>query len=395
MRLHIGCGSVYLDGWVNIDLQGPRTELARNRPDLVDRYKTSDSDYYGRHKDKTQDSLRGGPLFQEYVCDKYGSFLSIPVPAWSAKEILARHAFEHLSLTEAHRALDEVESILKPNGILRLDVPDHEASLQEFKKTGDDFYIRHLLGPRSNDYGFHMMSYTRERLRKLVEEHGFVFLEEEPNIHFYPAFCLRFVKPGPRSPREYVKLPDMPSQWKVLDVGPGGYPHPRATHYLDVNPENLRPLIADGKKTLFMNLDRELDIPTKEFDFVWCSHVLEHVENPAKVAAELSRIGKQGVIILPSAIKEGIFNFEEDDHKWLVLPSPKDGEPPVFVRHNVAYISDLKNSEVQKTTCHLYRTGPNRISPEQRFLRTWFYQREPNLDVIYFWKDHLTLQVIG
>ncbi len=397
MKLHIGCGSVYLDGWVNIDLQGQRTHLAANRPDLVEIYKTSDDDYYGRHKEKTLESLSKGPLYQQYVCDKYGSFMNIPVPAWSASEVLARHCFEHLSLTEAHQALDQVESVLTENGILRLDVPDHEATLQEFKRTSNEFYIRHLLGPRSNDYGFHMMSYTRGRLRKLVEEHGFIFVEEEPNIHLYPAFCLKFVKPGPRSPREYVELPEMPANWSFLDVGPGGYPHPRATHYLDRNPDNLRKLSEEnpGKKILYMNLDRDLGIPSKSFDFVWCSHVLEHVDDPLKVVSELSRIGKQGVVIVPSAIKESLFNFEENEHKWLILPSPQDGGAPVFVRHNSSYISALKDSNVQRTSCYLYRTGPNRIHGEQRFLRTWFYERERNLDVVHFWKDEIKIQVIG
>jgi predicted SAM-dependent methyltransferase len=198
MKLHLGCGSVYLDGYVNLDLQSPKTFLAIDRPDLVERYRTTEDQYYARHRDKTQDRLRSGPIDQEYVCDRYGDFFSLFYFGYLAvEEILARQSFEHLSIREAHRALDQACGVLKPLGVLRLDVPDHEATLRLYRETGDEFYIRHLLGPRRNEYGYHMMSYTRDRLRALVEPHGFHFVAEENNIHFYPAFCLRFERISP------------------------------------------------------------------------------------------------------------------------------------------------------------------------------------------------------
>lgn len=195
MKLHIGCGSVYLQDYCNVDLEGPKTFLAAERPDLVERWLTTEDRYYARHSDKTIDSLRVGPLDQEYVCDLYGSFLTWP-KLIRATEVLARHSFEHLSITEARAALTRLHDfILEPGGLLRIDVPDHDETLRLLIETGDRFYVRHLLGPRRGDFGFHMMSYTRERLRALVESHGFRFVEEEPNIHCYPAFCLRFEKP--------------------------------------------------------------------------------------------------------------------------------------------------------------------------------------------------------
>ena len=101
MKLHIGVGAVYLEDYVNIDVRSPKTYLATQRPDLVAKLKTTEDQYYARHQDKTQGTLRAGPLDQEYVCDKYGSFGDLPIPAWAATEILARHVFEHLSITEA------------------------------------------------------------------------------------------------------------------------------------------------------------------------------------------------------------------------------------------------------------------------------------------------------
>lgn len=192
MKVHVGCGTVYLKGWINLDMPSPITFLASERPDLVEKWETTDDDYYAKHKDKTQDRLREGPLEQEMVCDQFGSFTNLCFRNDSVVELLARHCFEHLSPTEARQSLCRVREIIKPGGFLRLDVPDHEASMELLMKTQDRFFVRHLLGPRRNDYGFHMMSYTRERLTVLVQDHGFKCVMEEPNIHFYPAFCLRF-----------------------------------------------------------------------------------------------------------------------------------------------------------------------------------------------------------
>lgn len=195
MRLHVGSGTVYLaPNWINIDLPGPHTFLAQDRPDLVDRYLAADEDYYARHKDKTLGSMSKGPLEQECVCDRYGSFDFLPCGDGEADEILARHVFEHLSLREARAALRESSRVLRHYGLLRLDVPDHEQSLQLLMSTQNQFYLRHVLGPRRNEFGYHLVGYDRKRLTALVESCGYSLVAEEPNIHLYPAFCLRFVK---------------------------------------------------------------------------------------------------------------------------------------------------------------------------------------------------------
>ncbi len=399
MKLHIGSGSVYLAGWANVDVRGPKTFLAADRPDLVERWSTTEDQYYARHSDKTLETMRSGPLDQDYVCDHYGDFEHLPGNYWNADEVLTRHAFEHLSITEAHRALDSIDSMMKDGGILRIDVPDHEESMHLFKKTGDEFYIRHLLGPRRNDFGFHMMSYTKDRLRALVEDHGFIFVAEEPNIHLYPAFCLRFAKPGLRAPRDYAWPPpcEIPDSWKVLDVGPGGYPLPRANAFVDRDNANLKRIqyVRDGQ---FIHDDFSTglaSIPDKAFDYVWCSHVFEHVPDVIAAAAALSRIAKRGTLIVPSAWKESINNFEETEHIWQCLPNPTEGGSPIFIRNPEYAMKQLRNADVQKIMSRAFRTGPsNRIDEEGRHLRTWWYRNEVSLDVVHHWTGSLNLTVV-
>lgn len=197
MKLHVGAGSVYLSGYLNIDIPGPRTFLASERPDLVEKWKTDESDYYGRHRDVTINSLREGPRDQEMVCDRYGSFEFLPVRHGEVTETLCRQVFEHLSAAEAHNALRLLHSTMSNCGILRIDVPDHSETLRLFAETHDGFYVRHLLGPRRDERGVHMQSYSVDGLRALVESHGFAFMEREANIHLYPSICLRFINRKP------------------------------------------------------------------------------------------------------------------------------------------------------------------------------------------------------
>ena len=196
MKIHCGSGTVYLRDWCNVDLPTPKTFLAEERPDLVEKYITDEHDYYRRHKAKTVNSFRAGPITTEYIADRFGSFFNLPARDGDADEFLARQSFEHISLTEAHRALTEINRVLRDGGVLRLDVPDHEETLEKLRSTQDSFYARHLMGPRSSEYGYHMLSYCRDTMKNLVQEHGFIFMLEESSPHLYPAFTLRFIKNG-------------------------------------------------------------------------------------------------------------------------------------------------------------------------------------------------------
>lgn len=193
MKLHVGCGSVYLREWVNVDIPSPSVFLAKERGDLVTKFITSEADYYGRHSDKSADRLRGGPLSQDTVCDVYGSFAFLPARPASVSEILARQSFEHLDRQEARQAIGECARVLQPGGRLRIDIPDPDETLKQYRATGDEFYIRHLFGPRRDVYGSHT-HYTRQMLIQAVVPFGFQYDGEEKNIHWYPAFCLKFSK---------------------------------------------------------------------------------------------------------------------------------------------------------------------------------------------------------
>lgn len=119
--------------------------------------------------------------------------------------------------------------------------------------------------------------------------------------------------------KDYINF-DIKKNEKVLDIGSGGYPFPYATCLTDLYIGNTthrtEKLITDRP---FIACDIiNMPFKDKEFDFVYCSHVLEHIPDPAKACIEIMRIGKRGYIETPTKTSDIMFNFTniKDHHKW-------------------------------------------------------------------------------
>jgi 2-polyprenyl-3-methyl-5-hydroxy-6-metoxy-1,4-benzoquinol methylase len=108
---------------------------------------------------------------------------------------------------------------------------------------------------------------------------------------------------------------------KVLDIGSGGYPFPLATHLADLyegeTSHRTEELKQDHRPLTICPVE-VTPFSDKEFDFVYCSHVLEHVDDPSLACEELMRIGKRGYIETPSKLSDVMFNFTKlsNHHKW-------------------------------------------------------------------------------
>ena len=188
--LHIGNATVYLRGWVNIDVRGSGSSLAAVCPRGVEKWGTTETAYYHRLPETTQQLVIAGepPDHALMVCDRYGTWEDIPCFDGNASRILSRQVFEHLSMTEARLAMREAFRVLEPGGLLELDVPDIPTTLELYRETGDLFLKRHILGSRKNDFSYHCVGWTMDGLNAFVAGYGFDFVGWQPNIHFYPAF---------------------------------------------------------------------------------------------------------------------------------------------------------------------------------------------------------------
>jgi predicted SAM-dependent methyltransferase len=92
LRLHLGCGTVRLEDWVNIDRGGT--------PDLAL-------------------DLR----------------LGLPFPDASVDRIHSEHLLEHLRLADAQLLMSEAYRVMRPGGVMRIGMPDLERIVQRYTAT--------------------------------------------------------------------------------------------------------------------------------------------------------------------------------------------------------------------------------------------------------------------
>ena len=106
---------------------------------------------------------------------------------------------------------------------------------------------------------------------------------------------------------------------KILDLGCSNNNYwPEANHYADIweFEETFK-----EKKLNFTRIqpDQKLPFKDKEFDYVICAHVIEHVNDPVMFKSEIERIGKAGYIELPTRLNDNmVFGCDEEEfgHKW-------------------------------------------------------------------------------
>ncbi|MBU1349519.1 MAG: hypothetical protein ABII99_02395 [Patescibacteria group bacterium] len=98
MKLHLGCGENYLEGYVNIDFP-PEFHTIQNKS----------------------------------VADKYANIFELKYKKDSIEEIRLHHVFEHFERAVALALIAGWRSWLKKNGVLRIEVPDFKMKIKYFK----------------------------------------------------------------------------------------------------------------------------------------------------------------------------------------------------------------------------------------------------------------------
>ncbi|HID11473.1 MAG TPA: class I SAM-dependent methyltransferase [Candidatus Latescibacteria bacterium] len=110
------------------------------------------------------------------------------------------------------------------------------------------------------------------------------------------------------------------SEWRVLDIGSGHNPHPRADVLLDKDmapsPERGGFPSLRGSRPFVLGDAQHLPFKDKSFDLVLACQVAEHVEDPVLFCRELVRVAHRGYIECPGALTESVLG--EPFHLWLV-----------------------------------------------------------------------------
>lgn len=111
----------------------------------------------------------------------------------------------------------------------------------------------------------------------------------------------------------------IPAEAVVVDIGCGHQPNMRANiladKFLVDDAERRQPLALDERP--FVVCDA-LYLPFKDgsVDYIICSHLAEHVEEPEALFAELSRVARAGYVECPGRMREILHGWEF--HRWYV-----------------------------------------------------------------------------
>jgi ubiquinone/menaquinone biosynthesis C-methylase UbiE len=178
---------------------------------------------------------------------------------------------------------------------------------------------------------------------------------------------------------------------KVLDVGSGNMPFPLATHLADITLTDDKYGRAgcpfrylDGKAVHECNIEN-LPFDDKYFEFVYCSHVLEHVDNPEKACRELIRVGRRGYIETPTGAKDLIFNTaKESNHLWMV--DCINGNIMNFHEYTPKQIVGLDCNLVLKMNC-------SPVNHREKALNALAHLRADRLNTMLLWENEFDFNV--
>lgn len=136
IKLHLGCGEKYLDGWIHIDLS------------------------HYPHIDYPSHDIATLPMFEDNVIS----------------EIYAAHVFEYFSREKAIEVLKEWHRVLEFGGTLRLSVPDFQSLVSVYIQHGNLTLIHGLLFGNmkvENKEFWHRTVYDEASLSTLLLATGF------------------------------------------------------------------------------------------------------------------------------------------------------------------------------------------------------------------------------
>jgi ubiquinone/menaquinone biosynthesis C-methylase UbiE len=157
-----------------------------------------------------------------------------------------------------------------------------------------------------------------------------------------------------RTSREHVLkiLESNQYNWKILDIGCNRDAVKYAQTVADI--QNLSDFYKDKDKKFVLIQNKDLPFKDNEFDFIYASHVIEHVDDVSYFIKEFQRISKKGYIELPSMLEDNIVLSENNikDHKWffqfddvknVLLAEKKRQLIEPFITHGVLFGSLRKN----------------------------------------------------
>jgi predicted SAM-dependent methyltransferase len=153
MKLHLGCGQVHLDGYLNIDFPPAN---------------------------HTVQTISGA--------DEFHNILELSYPSDSIDEVRLHHVFEHFSRPVACALTASWWSWLKPNGVLHVEVPDFDRSAWAVispcsSEKARYVALRHIFGSQEAAWALHQEGWSPKRLQRFLTLMGFTISSVSKNSY--------------------------------------------------------------------------------------------------------------------------------------------------------------------------------------------------------------------
>jgi ubiquinone/menaquinone biosynthesis C-methylase UbiE len=153
MKLNLGCGSKKIPGFIGVDIKS---------------------------------------------ADVVADIRKLPFDDDSADEIMAIHVCEHLPVREILSVIREWRRVLKPGGVMALELPCLDKVLEHFAKgSPENFTLWALYGdPSTHKDGFpayHKWAWSREQFSFMLHGAGMKEIREETPHYHVPSRDMRFV----------------------------------------------------------------------------------------------------------------------------------------------------------------------------------------------------------
>jgi len=141
VKLHLGCGEKYLDGYINVDYPPEEHSVMKVKADVYKDIRTLS--------------------YQENSVD----------------EIRTHHMFEHFPRAEALRLLAEWRKWLKPGGKIIIETPDFEETVKKYIYTGSRKKRaelgRHVFGSNEAGWAYHYDFWDEPKFKFVFKKFGF------------------------------------------------------------------------------------------------------------------------------------------------------------------------------------------------------------------------------
>ncbi len=165
LRLHLGCGESHLQGYINIDFPGEQHTVQTKR-----------------------------------TAEAFADITTLGLLEQTVDEIRSHHLFEHFNRQIALALLCSWQYGLKKGGILVIETPDFEASVQVFFNnsytyTQKQITLRHIFGSHEASWAMHYDGWYKEKFIHVLQSLGFKILSmQSGGSTFIPNITIKAQK---------------------------------------------------------------------------------------------------------------------------------------------------------------------------------------------------------